>query len=345
MSSVLIIYTGGTIGMMENPQTGALEPVDFKLLDKHIPEVGQFDFDIAFQSFDKPMDSSDISPADWVTMVDIIEEHYNAHDGFVILHGTDTLAYTASALSYMLQNLRKPVILTGAQLPIGKLRTDGKENLVTSIEIAAARTSKGDPVIQEVAICFEDRLLRGNRSHKHSTEDFEAFQSYNYPNLANIGMHIQYNKNALLRAPGDLNFRVRREVDSSVALITVHPGMSQAYVQALLDSNVRAVIVEAYGSGNSSKSDWLREGLNRFTQQGGILVCVTQCQNGFVELGRYKASATLVEAGAVSAGDMTTEAVLTKLMCLLGRSEDNAWVRDTFAKPMAGDMTTYSERL
>ena len=314
-TSILLIYTGGTIGMIENPETGALENFNFEQLQKHVPELQKFTFPIDSYQFDPPMDSSDMEPEAWRKLVHVISEHYHQYTGFVILHGTDTMAFTASALSFMLEGLDKPVILTGSQLPIGVLRTDGKENLMTSIEIASARDRSGNPMVPEVCIFFENRLMRGNRTTKMSAENFNAFRSFNYPVLAEAGIHIKYN-NVQIHIEGE-----KRELhphyllDTNIAILKLFPGIQENVVTATLAiEGLKAVVLV-------------------------VIVNVTQCSAGSVEMERYETGYHLLKAGIVSGHDSTTESAVTKLMFLLGHGYSPDEVRRRMNESMAGEIS------
>ena len=340
-SKTLLIYTGGTIGMLEDAATGSLIPLNFSELEKYIPELMRFSKSMDVVAFEKPIDSSDVNIQTWVSIAEIIEKNYDQYSGFVVLHGTDTMAYSASALSFMLQNLTKPVIFTGSQLPIGRLRTDGKENLITAIEIAGARRN-GEPVIQEVAVLFESKLLRGNRTHKYSTENFDAFDSPNYDELAEIGIHIIYSHQRLLRNDSK-ELKVLKEFDNRVGILKLFPGMSPAFVQSILTSpQLKAIVFETYGSGNAPKEGWLVEALRSAIERGLVILNITQCSKGFVEQGLYDTSAALQRIGVIGGADMTTEAALTKLMFLLGQKYSGDTLKEKLTSPMAGELTTFS---
>ena len=275
--SILIIYTGGTIGMIENPETGALENFDFEQFRNHVPELKRFNYNIDALAFAPPIDSSDMEPKYWVKIVQIISDNYRKYDGFVILHGTDTMSYTASALSFMLENLGKPVIVTGSQLPIGQLRTDGKENLLTSIEIAAAHNSLGEPVVPEVCIFFENRLMRGNRTTKINSEGFNAFRSFNMPSLAHAGIHIKYELHLIRKPDKSRPFTPHFSLDYHVVVLTLFPGIRHEIVDSILHINgLRAVILKTYGAGNAPQKPWLVQKLRELQAKGVIVVNITQ---------------------------------------------------------------------
>lgn len=327
--------------MMENPATGALAPFDFPHLLDYMPELRRFQMEIDVRSFEKPIDSSDVNPDTWVEIAEIIEKTYNHYHGFVVLHGTDTIAYTASALSYMLTNLAKPVVVTGSQLPIGKLRTDGKENLITAIEIAAAER-EGQPVLQEVGVYFEGQLFRGNRIRKYSTEDFDAVESPNYPKLAEVGIHIFYDFNVLLR-PEKLPFEIKKNFDDSVVILKLFPGITEKIVKSIVEiPGLKGIILETFGSGNAPSSERFLKLMKQAVDEGVIVVNITQCSNGFVEQGRYETSHGLRAAKVIPGADMTTEAAVTKLMFLLGQELTTEQVRQQMMTSLAGELTAFS---
>jgi L-asparaginase len=337
--SILIIYTGGTIGMVHDPHSESLIPIDFRHISDHVPELRKFGYDLHSISFDPVKDSSNIDPGVWVKMVEIIEESYDDFDGFVILHGTDTMAYTASALSFMLENLGKPVILTGSQLPIGLLRTDGRENLITAIEIAAARENH-KPAVPEVCIFFDNKLTRGNRTTKMSAEHFDAFNSPNYHPLAEVGLHLKYFNDLISYPSKELKLIVHKAFDTNVAILKLFPGINRKLVNAIIKTGgLRGLIIETYGSGNAPTYQWFLEDLKQFIDKGGIILNVTQCHGGSVEMGLYETSRQMLAAGVVSGKDITAEASVTKLMHLLGRFSSKEKVVQHLNISLAGEIT------
>lgn len=339
-TSILIIYTGGTIGMIRNSVTGTLESYNFEHLLRNVPELRQFNLKISSRAFNPPIDSSDMNPRLWGKLVEIISNDYDKYDGFVILHGTDTMAFTASALSFMLQGLAKPVILTGSQLPIGVLRTDGKENLLTAIGIAAAKNIDGTPIVSEVCIYFHEKLMRGNRCTKISAESFDAFKSNNYPNLAEAGMEIQYNRAALMLANRSAVLRPHYSMDCNIIIFSLFPGIQPDIVKKVLDNkNIKGIIFRTFGSGNAPQAQWLVDALADATRQGKIIVNVTQCSTGSVKMSLYETGRQLLESGIISGRDMTVEAALTKLMFLLGCNLTPDEVRKEMKRCIVGEIT------
>lgn len=340
-SSVLLIYTGGTIGMRQDPIDGTLKPFDFSQILAEVPELGKFAVKIDVHTFDPLIDSSDVEPSFWQSLVTLIKDRYDRYDGFVVLHGTDTMAYSASALSFMLENLTKPVIFTGSQLPIGIPRTDGKENLVSSVEIAAARDEDGHPMVPEVCIFFDSKLLRGNRSTKVSSDEFRAFRSPGYPSLAEAGINIKYNRQAILRPLSwDTPLKVSTALDTRVSILKIHPGITPQVVRNILcGSETRAVIIETYGSGNALSKEWFLDIVSEASSKGKILVNVTQCLSGTVNMDLYATGKALQKAGVVSGTDITTESALAKLFHLMGVSEDNEWVKKRLGENLKGEIS------
>lgn len=337
-TNILLIYTGGTIGMVKDTESNSLVPLDLNHLTKQVPELKGFDCKLGSYEFEVPIDSSNVNPEFWVKLVTVIQENYSKYDGFVILHGTDTMAHTASALSFMIQNIDKPIILTGSQLPIGTIRTDGKENLITAIEIAMGKNKNG-AIVKEVCVCFENKLYRGNRISKNNAEYFNAFSSENYPPLAEIGIHIHYQFSALLKYNGKtVQFNTR--LDNNVAILKVFPGFSKSYVESILSINgLKAVVMETYGAGNAPTDQWFIQLLEDATKRGIGIVNVTQCKSGFVNQGHYETSVKMLDLGVVSAQDMTFEAAIVKLMYLLGQELRGNDLIKAFEKPISGEMT------
>jgi L-asparaginase len=338
--SILVIYTGGTIGMIQNPETGALQPFDFDQMYKQMPILKNLNYLIDFYSFSPLIDSSNMNPEFWVKLALLIEENYERYDGFVVLHGTDTMAYSASALSFMLENLNKPVIFTGSQLPMGVIRTDGRENFITSIEIAAAM--KDDlSVVPEVAIYFEDQLLRGNRTTKFNAENFDAFFSGNYPVLANVGVHIKYNYNNI-RKSNFKKLKVHKNFDNNIGILKLFPGINKATVKSIVNTmGMKAMLLETFGSGNAPTDKWFLDILEQAIKNELIILNVTQCKSGSVEIGKYETSVDLGRIGVIGGNDITTESAITKLMYIFGEGYSNNKIRQLLEKSLRGEMTIY----
>ena len=312
---VLLIYTGGTIGMNRNPQTGALEPFDFEHLLYNVPELKQFDTIIETFQFNPPIDSSDMTPARWTDISHCIADHYDDYDGFVVLHGTDTMAYTASALSYMLENLTKPVIFTGSQLPIGQLRTEG--------------------------IYFNSHLLRGNRTTKQSAEEFNAFESFNYPHLVDAGVNITYHRERILKPQWEQPMIPHYRLDNNVIIFSLFPGIREDLIRHIIHTpNLKAIVMRTFGSGNAPQSTWLLRALKEGTANGKVIVNISQCLQGAVEMSRYDCGYHLQEAGVISGRDMTVESAVTKLMFLQSHYPDAPeTVRQLMQQSIRGEMT------
>ena len=341
MTKVLIIYTGGTIGMKQDSASMALVPFNFGQILEEVPELKKFNLSIDAYSFDPAIDSSDVRPEFWVELAELIKENYSRYDGFVVLHGTDTMAFTASMLSFMLENLEKPVILTGSQLPIGVLRTDGRENLISAIEIAASERPDGRPYVPEVCVFFDNELYRGNRTYKYSAEYFNAFKSPNYPLLAEAGIHINFNESAVRHpAAWGRPLSISTKLDTRVGTLKLYPGMSPQYVDGVLSmKGMRAIVIETFGCGNAPGRPWLLERLRKAVEAGTIVVNVTQCAAGSVDMDAYATGITLKKIGVISAYDSTFESALTKLYYLLGKYEDNETVKEKMSENIRGEFS------
>jgi L-asparaginase len=327
--------------MIENPETGALENFDMDQFRHHVPELKRFNFNIDAITFESPIDSSDMEPHYWVKIAKMIEDNYDNYNGFVVLHGTDTMSYTASALSFMLENLGKPVIVTGSQLPIGKLRTDGKENLLTSIEIAAARNAQGEPMVPEVCIFFQSALMRGNRTTKINAEGFNAFRSYNFPPLAKAGIHIKYEAHLIRRPDPSKPFKVHYLLDNHVVFLTLFPGIRDEVLDLIPQvKGLKAVILKTYGAGNAPQRPWLVTRLKKMTEKGIIVVNITQCSKGRVEMGLYETSLQLIESGVLNGYDSTPESMIAKLMFLLGNNYSREEIVEMMSQSLRGEITT-----
>ena len=336
---ILIVYTGGTIGMIEDPATKMLKPFDFTHLMENVPKVKMLDYVIDNIQFEPPIDSSNMNEHHWKEIATYIADNYYSYDGFVVLHGTDTMAYTASALSFMLGNLRKPVIITGSQLPIGEVRTDGEENLITALQIAAATDASGLPMVQEVAILFENYLWRGNRATKRSADNFNAFKSNNYPALAKIGLGLHFDTDALARHDSNPPLNARMEMDSAVMSISLFPGITeQTLCHQLSTPGIKGIVLRTYGAGNAPTYGWFIDAIRRTVERGVVVMNVTQCPNGGVSK-RYQTGGALAEAGVVSGLDITYEAAITKMMYLFGLGLSADEVRRYIALPLCGEIT------
>ena len=336
-----MIYTGGTIGMKQDPVDMTLKPFDFSQILDEVPELKKFAFRVDAFTFNPLIDSSDVEPSMWQKLADLIKERYDDYDGFVILHGTDTMAYSASALSFMLENLSKPVVFTGSQLPIGVPRTDGKENLVSAVEIASARDSIGHSIVPEVSIYFNSKLLRGNRSTKTSSEAFSAFSSPNFPSLAEAGISIKYDLGAI-RHPDfwEEPLKISTELDTRVSILKIHPGITPQVMRYFLcGPETRAVILETYGSGNAPSKQWFTDIIREASEMGKIIMNVTQCLSGTVDMSIYATGKALKELGVISGQDITTEGALGKLFYLMGKSKDNECVKKRLGENLQGEIS------
>lgn len=336
---ILLIYTGGTIGMVKDFKTGALKAFNFDKLLNHIPELNHLNCTIETISFEEPIDSSNMSPEQWVALVKIIEEHYEFFDGFVVLHGSDTMSYTSSAISFMIENLSKPIIFTGSQLPIGDLRTDAKENLITSIEIAAANEN-GNPIISEVCLYFEYKLYRANRTSKINAEHFQAFASFNFPPLAESGVHLKFFKNNFLRPTTGDKLITQKCLDTNIVVLKIFPGITRRVVESILKiAGLKGVVLETFGSGNAPSEKWFLDLLEEALNSGIYIVNVSQCAGGGVIMGHYETSIMLEKMGIISGKDSTTESALAKLMCLIGQNTPKSEFKLIFETSLRGEIT------
>lgn len=335
---ILIIYTGGTIGMVETPE--GLQPFDFSHLMENVPKIGQLGYKIDSVQFPSPIDSSNMNPEYWGMIVRDIASHYEDYDGFVVLHGTDTMAYTASALSFMLRNLHKPVVITGSQLPIGDTREDGTENLISALMVAAAKNSAGEPMIQEVVISFQDHVVRGCRAIKFTSTGFNAFRSFNYPDLASIDLHIDFAQAYLLRHETFLPLDPFYDLDPNITVIWLYPGITESALKSQFDvPGLKGVVLRTFGAGNAPTESWFESMLNEASSKGIVIFNVTQCLNGGDEQKRYYTGDMLSKAGVISGYDITLEAAVAKMMYLFGSGMSREDVVKYLTIPMVGEMT------
>ncbi|GLU57155.1 L-asparaginase 1 [Dyadobacter frigoris] len=339
-ASVLVIYTGGTLGMVYETKGKQLVPFNFEQVIEKVPEIRRLDFEITFLTLNEPIDSSNMNPEIWIELAKIIFDHYEKYDSFVILHGTDTMAYTASGLSFLLDNLNKPVILTGAQLPIGVARSDARENFITALELAAATNEDGTPILSEVCIYFNSHLLRGNRSKKQESSDFNAFHSENYPLLANAGVRIDWNLPFIKPFEKNKKVKTQSKLDTNVAFLKLFPGINKQVVKSILGiEGIKGIVMETYGAGNATTEPWFLEEIQKTIERGVIIFNVSQCDGGRVAQGHYQTSKFLKQVGVVSGSDITAEAAITKMMYVFGKETDHSKCVEMLKNPMRGEMT------
>ncbi|MCS6968695.1 MAG: asparaginase [Cytophagales bacterium] len=337
-TAIFVIYTGGTIGMDYDKEGKHLKPINFEHIIEKVPELRRFEFELTLLSFENPIDSADIKVHHWINIARIVYDFYNDYDAFVILHGTDTMAYTASALSFLFENLAKPVILTGAQLPIGVPRTDARENFITALEIAAMKKN-GSPLVPEVCILFDNLLLRGNRARKVQSNNFTAFASENFPPLAITGIEIRFNESLILPTPTG-RFDIFSKMDENVGLLKIFPGISRKYLEHFLATpDLRGIVMETYGSGNTPADSWFMNALSQAIENGIHILNVSQCNGGTVIHGMYESSKILESIGVISGGDITPEAAIAKMMFLLANEPNPQLVRQKLATSLRGEMT------
>lgn len=337
MTKIFVMYTGGTIGMITDEESGVLKPFTFEQIIENVPELRRMNYELTIHSFEPIIDSSDMTPEIYATLAELIRDNYENHDGFVILHGSDTMAFTASALSFMLENLSKPVIFTGSQLPISAVRTDAKENFITALEIASAKI-EGKSRVPEVCIYFENKLFRGNRTFKYNSAKFEAFRSPNYQVLVEAGVHIKYNDAAVLKSDG-APLKVHLNLSNAIAVLKLYPGISPQIVDAVLNSDAKAIIMETFGAGNTTTAKWFLDKLRNAILNDKIILDISQCKVGSVEMGRYQTSSELKKMGVINGYDMTFEAAVTKLMYLLGRNYPKDRLLRRLSTSLRGELT------